>query len=84
MLRLEEIRAQIKHLYQTNPIIHMDVSLVSPRLSLHNAEAKITGVYPHIFQIEEYSSGFPKRHTLQYTDVLIKQITILELPENRE
>jgi len=38
----------------------------------------IKGVYPHIFQIEERSSGSTKCHTLQYTDVLLHHIEIVE------
>ncbi len=84
MTLTESIRAQIQKLYQTDPIIHMDVSLTNPRLSYTNAEVKITGVYPHIFQIEEYTSGAPKRHSLQYADVLIRHVVIAELEKGKE
>ena len=40
---------------------------------------KITGVYRHIFQVEEDSSGQPKRHALQYADVLTHDIELLDL-----
>ncbi len=84
MTQLELIREQIKQLYKINPNIHLNVFLKNPRITLENTNAKITGVYPHIFQVEEYTSGKPKQHTLQYTDVLIKNIVILELEKGKE
>ncbi len=79
MNSLEAIREQIKKLYSENPEIHLNVSLKRPRIQLENTTATIKGVYPHIFQIEENTSGKPKQHTLQYTDILIGNIDILEL-----
>ncbi len=76
---IEIIAAKVKALAETNPTIHMNVILTSPRITLENVQAKIVGVYPHIFQIEETSSGSVKRHTLQYTDILIGNVTIAEL-----
>lgn len=85
MSTLETIREQIKHLYETNPEIHMNVTLDNPRTVLKNTPATITGVYPYIFRIEESTSGKKKMHTLQYSDILIKKIVILELnPERAE
>ena len=40
---------------------------------------KITGVYRHIPQVEETSSGQPKRHALQYADVLMHDIELLDI-----
>ncbi len=77
MSSLELIKEQIQSFYRANQEIRVNVSLNTPKLSLTNAKVKITGVYPHIFQIEEYESGKPRRHTLQYTDILIKHIVIL-------
>ncbi len=79
MTSLERIQAKIKELYQTNPKIHIDATLKTPRIVLTNASAKIVGVYPHTFQIEEDRTGVSKRHTLQYTDILIGQIVISEI-----
>ncbi len=73
------IRTKITELFQSNPNIHMNVSLSRPRLQLENAPAKILGVYPHIFQIEESSTGKVRRHILQYSDILTHQIVIAEL-----
>ncbi len=84
MTHLDFIREQIKRLYKTNPNIHLNVSLKNPRITLDNTNAKIIGVYPHIFQIEEYTSGKPKQHTLQYTDVFVRNIVIWELENGKE
>lgn len=85
MSTLEIIREKIRHLYETNPEVHMNVVLDNPKTVLKNTPAKIVGVYPYIFRIEESTSGKPRKHTLQYSDVLIKNIVILELtPERAE
>lgn len=79
MTALETIKSRIKNLYETNPDIHINISVTHPKISLRNDPVTIKGVYPHVFRIEEVSSGVPKCHTLQYTDVLTKQIEIIEL-----
>ncbi len=73
------IRSQIQSLYESNPHIHMNVSLSRPKLVLKNVDATITGVYPHIFQIEENSTNVNRTHSLQYSDIITRQIGILEL-----
>ncbi len=79
MASLDIIKSKIEYLYKTNPTIHMDVALSTPRLTLENAEVTIKGIYPHLFRIEENSSGRVKFHTLQYSQVYTKQIIIKEL-----
>ncbi|MBQ8762779.1 MAG: hypothetical protein IJZ07_01585 [Clostridia bacterium] len=79
MTALETIKSRIKNLYETNSDIHINISVTHPKISLRNDPVTIKGVYPHVFRIEEVSSGVPKCHTLQYTDVLTKQIEIIEL-----
>lgn len=80
---LDNIREKIKKLASSDPIIHINASLQSPRLTLKNAEAKITGIYKHLFLIEESSTGRIRRHTLQYTDILTNQVEIIELSPDR-
>ena len=75
---LQHIRQRISERYLSDPNIRIIVSLRQPRLHLNNVPVKITGVYRHIFQIEEASSGPPKRHALQYTDVLTHDIELLD------
>ena len=76
---LEQIRRRISERYRSDPNIRINVSLRQLRLHLNNVPVKITGVYRHIFQVEETSSGQPKRHALQYTDVLTHDIELLDL-----
>ena len=81
MNSLDIIKAKIQKLYKTNPNIHINIAITSPKVNLKNEPAVIKGVYPHIFQIEERSSGSPKTHTLQYTEVLLHHVDIVELEE---
>ncbi len=78
-MNLDEIKKAVSALFKADRDIHIDVAFTSPRASLKNERAKITGVYPHLFKIEEYSSGRAKTHTFQYSDVFIGQISIREL-----
>lgn len=82
MNSLDIIRAKIQKLYHTNPKIHINVAMTSPKIVLKEESVVIKGVYPHIFQIETQNNGSSKTYTLQYTDVLLHHIDILELEEN--
>lgn len=75
---LQQIRQRISERYLSDPNIRINVSLRQPRLHLNNVPVKITAVYRHIFQVEEVSPGPPKRHALQYTDVLTHDIELLD------
>jgi len=81
MTSLDIIKHKIQRIYKTNPNIHINIALTNPKVNLNGEPAVIKGVYSHIFQIEEYSTGSLKRHTLQYTDVLSHHIEIAELGE---
>ena len=76
---LQQIRQRISERYRRDPNIRVNVSLRQPRLHLNDVPVKITGVYRHIFQVEETSSGQLKRHALQYADVLTHDIELLDL-----
>ena len=76
---LQQIRQRISERYLSDPNIRINVSLRQPRLHLNNVPVKITGVYRHIFQVEEVSPGPPKRHALQYADVLTHDIELLNI-----
>ena len=76
---LEQIRQRISERYRSDPNIRINVSIAQPKLHLSNVPVEITGVYAHIFQIEENSSGQAKRYTLSYTDVLTHNIKLLDL-----
>lgn len=76
---LQQIRQRILNRYRTDPMIRVNVSLTRPKLRLENVPAKLVGVYPYIFQIEEESSGRKVRHSLQYAAVLLHDIEIIGL-----
>lgn len=76
---LNRIRQRISERFQKNPGITVNVALKRPTLTLSGVPVRIAGVYPHIFQVEEETAaGEKKRHTLQYTDVLLHHIEILD------
>ena len=79
MYSLEEVKMMIARLYKKNPEIHISVNMSHPRLVIKDSSAVIKGVYSNIFLIEERDSGYPRSHSLQYSDILTKQIVISEL-----
>lgn len=81
---MDTLKKRIKHLYETNPHIHVNVKLTHPKIHLENVPATIKGVYPNIFTVTENSSGREHSHTLMYTDVLIGNIEILELQKYKK
>lgn len=78
MLTLNDIKKRVDELYKTNPNIHMNVDIKSPKVYVVGEPVTITGVYPHIFQIEENYSGMPRRHCIQYNELYTKNIEIVE------
>ena len=82
MNSIEAIRREIERLFRTSPDVHINVTIKRPRVSLRDEPVLITGVYPHIFKIEEWHDGYPRSRTLQYADVLTGQIEIRELGGN--
>ena len=76
---IETIKNDICRLFKTNPHIHVNVTMRHPKVSVQNEPAVIKGVYPNIFQIEEMENGYARCHSVQYNDVLIGRVEILEL-----
>ena len=77
---IEQIKNGIERLYRNNPIIHISVCRIHPKIIIEAHPAKIVGVYKNIFQIEELETGkMNARHTFQYGDILIGQVVIEEL-----
>lgn len=83
MNSIDIIKSKIKSLYETNPSIHVNVSLNTPKLNLRNKPVLLIGVYPHVFRIEDRSNGRSEQYTLQYVDVLTKNIEIMELTNDK-
>ena len=78
MTKLEIIKSRVNYLYTHSPRVRMNVKLMHPKIDLQNDLVEIKGVYKNVFRIEEYSTGTPKCHTLQYTDILTGQFQIVE------
>jgi len=78
-MTLTEIKIKIQKLYNTNPEIHINIHSNRPKIFYENEPAIIRGVYPHIFQIEVNEENQVKSFFMQYEDVLIKRVEILEL-----
>ncbi|MBQ7671106.1 MAG: hypothetical protein IJS45_10375 [Clostridia bacterium] len=76
---LSYIKAGIKKLYETHPDVHINVRMTRPTLTLLNEPVTIISVYRHLFQIQEHSSGYERKYSVPYTDVLTNQVEILEL-----
>ena len=79
MNSLNAIKNKVKQLYVTNPNIHINVSLSQPKIRLRNHPVTIKSVYPNVFRIEDNQDGTSSFHTLQYSEILTKQLEIVEL-----
>ena len=79
MNSITEIQNRICQLFNTNPNIHVSKFLHNPKIAIVNKPAKIIGVYSHIFQIEYEENGMLRTLTIQYPEILTKQIEIAEL-----
>lgn len=79
---IETIRNDIRNRFETDPAIHMNVTMRHPKIAVQNQPAVIKGVYPNVFQVEESSQGYPHCHCVQYNDVLMGRVEILELPKS--
>lgn len=78
-MNVEAIRRAIERLFRTDPRIHISLTVPRPKTVIQNDPAVITGIYPHMFRIEEHSEGVARCHTIRYADVAIGQVTIAEL-----
>ena len=83
MNSVDVIRSELMKLYRKNPRVHINISTAHPKVNLKNEPFIITGVYPHIFQLEEQNSIAPKRYTFQYTDVMLHYVEIVELGKSK-
>ena len=82
MTLLDTIRNKIRMLYTTHPDIHVNISLKNPqKIVMHDLPVTITGVYPHMFQVEYCSGGISRQYTHQYTDLVTGNVEIREIPE---
>ena len=80
MTQLDMIKRKVAFLYSVSPKIHVNVRFNHPRLELKNDIVEIKGVYKNICSIEEYTTGVPRTHSLQYVDILTGNFEIIENP----
>ena len=79
VVSLERVREQIEKLRAVQPVIHVSFSIPHSKVRVENRPVTITGVYPRVFLVEEQGAKVPRRQTISYTDVLIRQVRIAEL-----
>ncbi len=79
MSPLELIREKVKRLRDSDPHIHVNVSITRPKVKIDNEPAEILGVYPNVFRLRDMSSKDGKSYTIKYSDILTGQIEIVEL-----
>lgn len=75
---IQQVRQYLQGRLQRNPKLRVNVELSQPKIHMQDVTVTLTGVYAHIFEVEEATSGTKKRHTLQYADVLLRHIQILD------
>ena len=78
---IQSIKNKIEKLCETNPNIHLNVSYTHPKISLTNEPVTINAIYPYTFEVLENSHGYSNLKTIQYTDVLTKNIVVLEFAD---
>jgi len=78
-LTTDGIMARLKELYRSAPDIHVSISTTRPKLHVERAEAKLTGVYPHIFRLAIKGECGIQYYSHPYTDVLVGKVKIEEL-----
>ena len=81
MHTIQYIKREIKNLYETNPNIHVNVKASRSKSLVEMAPAVIKNVYPKFFCIEECSNGYTKTHSVQYAEVLMGNVRIVELEQ---
>ena len=75
MPTVREIRDQIRCQYEQNPRVRLSVQIPHTKV-VQDTEVVITGVYAHVFCVEEKMAGTVQRHAFQYTDVLTRRVEI--------
>lgn len=79
MNSLEQIQSRIRARFESDPRVHVNVSISRPRLTVRGAPAVIKGVYPHVFRLKAGAGGAAKYYTVPYADILTRQVEIVEL-----
>ncbi len=75
----EYVKKKIEKLMNTDPYIHVNVTLTKPHIEREGVSVKIVGAYRHIFQVEEEKDGRTERYSVQYREVAAGIIKIAEI-----
>ncbi len=73
------VKTKLQVLYKTTPTVHITVNLCKPSVQLTMVEARLVGLYEHIFQIEAQRNGRIDKYSIQYSDVMAGIVKIEEL-----
>ena len=78
---IQLIKDKVKHLYDNNQMIHLHIKAkkLKNKKQEFDVEAKIQGIYSSIFTVKECNVVNPKTYSFQYTELLIRDIAILEI-----
>ena len=76
------IKNKISELYNKKEDIHVTINLKRKRVS--NAKSKITGVYKNFFTVKSQVSLYYEDFSINYVDILIKNVSIKELDSNSD
>lgn len=74
-MSVEEIRLRLLERLHSDPHVCISVQMPHSRL-VQSVEVVITGVYPHVFCVEERVGGAVRRHSFQYADLLTRRVEI--------
>ncbi len=75
--QMSTIKEQLEHLQQRTSLIH--VSIHNKRNRIVDAPSKIIGIYPRFLCVESKVNEYVERFTINYTDLMIGNISIKEL-----
>lgn len=84
MRDIDEIKAKIRELYDSKTEIHVNVNSKKPRINVENSPGHITGVYRNLFTIEANENGWIRTFDVQYTDLFVGKVRILEIEKQSE
>ena len=75
--KIDDIRKEIKTLYNEKKTIHVDV--LNKRTRVKNALCEISGIYEYFHCVSSNINGYMESFSISYVDILTKQIIIREL-----
>lgn len=75
--KIDDIRKEIKTLYNEKKTIHVDV--LNKRTRVKNALCEISGIYEYFLCVFSNINGYMESFSISYVDILTKQIIIREL-----